>query len=291
MVNYEVTKENEEMILGSVPTHVEDLFSFRRKERNGYNSVRINTVPRLQELFLNQTTIDIMSMFDGERTCNEVLDMLVKTYPDVPKQTLKNDFMKVASLLSRFQMINWVERNPFMAEYNMTFGDYSFELLDDTDIRGMMDFLEKNEANLKWNNIMHEYKNYDELYIRDMLFNFTEDFFAIKSGNDILALASMKYSVNVKSSVAAIGVLVGEELYMNDLIRGMLEYYDRQPFGGRVTKIKVQMIDANSEEIRNEKMEKLLLQNGFVYENTCKKEYKGMDLKNYCYFIAEGENA
>ena len=42
-------------------------------------------------------------------------------YPDIQRQVIANDVVKNLSVLSRFQLIEWKERNPFMKKLCVAF--------------------------------------------------------------------------------------------------------------------------------------------------------------------------
>ena len=108
-------------------------------------------------------------------------------YPDIQRQVIANDVVKNLSVLSRFQLIEWKERNPFMKKLCVAFeGNKEFELLDEGDIREIITFIKANSKNVRFLNVMSRFEPYyDELFIRDVLFNFTEDFFAVRENGEI----------------------------------------------------------------------------------------------------------
>ena len=108
-------------------------------------------------------------------------------YPDIQRQVIANDVVKNLSVLSRFQLIEWKERNPFMKKLCVAFeGNKEFELLDEGDIREIITFIKANSKNVRFLNVMSRFEPYyDELFIRDVLFNFTEDFFAVRENGHI----------------------------------------------------------------------------------------------------------
>lgn len=65
---------------------------------------------------------------------------------------------------------------------------------------------------------------YDELFIRDVLFNFTEDFFAVRENGEIKGIATLKYTTNLDSTVCSLGLLIAQAGYEESLLTGIVEY-------------------------------------------------------------------
>lgn len=272
----------ENNLITAIPIYKKEVFSFLRNEKNGNISVRLKTLPRLQELFFNETSFEILNLCDGERNCKKILEIFCKNHPKIDKSILNDDFVKIMTLMNKLQIISWKERNPFMDELKLTIDNFYFELLDDTHIREIVKFI-SNAKDLQWVNLMHDYKYYNELYIREMLFNYAEDFFGLrKNTGELVGIISIKYSVNIKSSVSHIGILICEEEHMSNLIKGMLTFSGKKPLNTNIFKIKVQILEEESSKYM--KFINILKNNGFSVENISLKEFKGKDLVNYCYY-------
>lgn len=272
----------DESVKLAIPVY-EQSFSFIRDELDGNKSVRLKTLPRVQELFLNQTSFEILELCDGKRNCEEILSCMLNKYLNVSKDILYKDFFNIIMLMSKFQIISWRERNPFMNKTEIKIEELKFELLDDTNIREIIKFVNERKEDLQWINLMHDYRNYSELYIREMLFNYAEDFFALRNtSNDIIGLISIKYSVNSKSSVGHIGIIVCDRIYLDTLVRGIVQFSGSKCINPLISKIKVQILKDDFDEMAE--LISVLKNSGFVLENTSIKEFKGKDLMNYCYY-------
>ena len=273
----------ESILKEAIPIYKKEVFSFIRNEKEGNVSVRLRTLPRLQELFFNETSFEILNLCDGKRNCEDILEIFCKTHSGVSKNVLSVDFIRIIKLMSKLQIISWKARNPFMSQLKVKLGDLSFELLDDTNIREIVKFLHNNEKDLQWMNLMHDYKNYNELYIREMLFNYAEDFFGLRRNDGkIIGMVSIKYSVNIKSSVSHIGILICKDENMARLIKGITKFSGKEPLNTKISKIKVQMLSDESSKYKM--FTDILKENGFVLEEKSLKEFKGMDLLNYSYY-------
>ncbi len=189
------------------------------------------------------------------------------------------------------QLIEWKERNPFMKKLCVAFeGNKEFELLDEGDIREIITFIKANSKNVRFLNVMSRFEPYyDELFIRDVLFNFTEDFFAVRENGEIKGIATLKYTTNLDSTVCSLGLLIAQAGYEESLLTGIVEYS-----GGTcnraMVKIKVQLpekdCDAKAEFIEN------LQTHGFIKENISLGEFQGGNVCNYCFFYEkEGSKA
>lgn len=65
----------------------------------------------------------------------EILSCMLNKYLNVSKDILYKDFFNIIMLMSKFQIISWRERNPFMNKTEIKIEELKFELLDDTNIR------------------------------------------------------------------------------------------------------------------------------------------------------------
>ena len=283
MLEFKKDVTEDDYLFWAVPFYDTNVFTFKRNEKNGNVSVRLKTLPRLQELFFNETSFKILNLCDGRKNCKELLMLFCESYPNIDRERLKNDFFKIITFMSKFQIISWKERNPLMSVLSIRIGRYNFELLDDTHIREILSFIKNNSGNLQWMNLMHDYKNYDELYIREMLFNYAEDFFGLREENgDLVGLASIKYSVNPKSSVSHVGLLISESTYVDDLIKGIVTVSGKRPLNSEISKIKIQILEIDLPKYKF--FIDILRKNNFVVENVSIKEFKGKNLVNYCYY-------
>lgn len=162
-----------------------------------------------------------------------------------------------------------------------------FELLDESDIRELISFISENEKDVQFINVMSKREAYcDELFLRDVLFNFTEDFFVIRKADKIKGLISLKYHTNINSTVCSVGIFITPEEYISELLSGIANYSSKT-CNRPISKIKLQILEKDCE------FQKLLIEKlldcGFVEENISLKEYQGQNICNYSFYYEEEE--
>ena len=72
MYDFKMTARLRTNIMKQRPIFEQKNFSFRREEKEGYISVRSTNLPRLQELFLNRTTQNILKKCNGSNTVEQI---------------------------------------------------------------------------------------------------------------------------------------------------------------------------------------------------------------------------
>lgn len=283
MYDFTMTAMLRKRIMKEKPIFKQSNFSFYRLENGGYISVRSSNVPRLQELFLNRTSQNILEECNGCNTVEQIIKNISDLYPHVQRQTIANDVVTNLSVLTRYQLIEWKERNPFMKSLCTTMeGNRKFELLDEGNIRELIAFIRENSSSIKFLNIMSKLEPYyDELFLRDVLFNFTEDFFAVRENGEIKGIITLKYSTNMNSTVCSLGLMIATEEYADILLSGIVTH-SANTCNRLVTKIKVQILEKDC-EAKADLINKLL-SNGFMRENISLKEFQGENICNYSFF-------
>lgn len=268
------------------PIFEEKNYSFWRHEKKGCISVRSKNVPRLQELFLNQTSQKVLNLCNGGNSIKSIVGEISREYPDIPVDTIENDIINNVSVLSRYQLISWKERNPFMKILCENINETStFELLDEGNIRELLKFIKEHSKELQFMNFMSRMEVYlDEVYIRDLLFNFSEDFFVIREKNEIAALISLKYHSNMNSTVCSIGIIMGIEKYIPQLLKGITTY-SKETCNRRMSKIKIQILEKDRD--KNSELITELMRQGFQQEGSTLKEYEGDNICNFSYYYQE----
>lgn len=291
MYDYDISLQTGQHVLMKIPLFEESNFSFKRVENNGYISVRSKNVPKLHELFLNSTSQQIINQCNGKNTVEQIIRNLSDVYPNIQRQVLGNDILKNLTILSRYQLITWLGRNPFMKKLCENISGLEFTLLDEGDIRDILEFINIKEdaSKLQYLNLMSGVEIYtDELYLREVLFSFSEDFFAIKDKDEIKGIISLKYHPNLKSTVCNVGIICCEEGYVKNLLEGVTQY-SYHTCTREVYKIKIALI-AESES-GNNTLAPYLEEFGFTNEGRLKKEIDGNDILNYSYYYKTEEEA
>lgn len=57
----------ENNLMEAIPIYEKEVFSFIRNEKEGNVSVRLRTLPRLQELFFNETSFEILNLCNDKK--------------------------------------------------------------------------------------------------------------------------------------------------------------------------------------------------------------------------------
>ena len=91
MYDFKMTARLRTNIMKQRPIFEQKNFSFRREEKEGYISVRSTNLPRLQELFLNRTTQNILKKCNGSNTVEQIIRIISDMYPDIQRQVIAND--------------------------------------------------------------------------------------------------------------------------------------------------------------------------------------------------------
>lgn len=88
MYDFKMTARLRTNIMKQRPIFEQKNFSFRREEKEGYISVRSTNLPRLQELFLNRTTQNILKKCNGSNTVEQIIRIISDMYPDIQRQVI-----------------------------------------------------------------------------------------------------------------------------------------------------------------------------------------------------------
>ena len=71
----------------------------------------------------------ILKKCNGSNTVEQIIRIISDMYPDIQRQVIANDVVKNLSVLSRFQLIEWKERNPFMKKLCVTINMILFRFI------------------------------------------------------------------------------------------------------------------------------------------------------------------
>lgn len=275
-------------IMNAVPIYKENRIAFKRDEKDGYVSVRLNTIPSLQEIFLNSSSIDVLNNCTGTNSVEKIINILSEKYSEVDKDILQEDVVSILESFSQLQIVIWHDKNPFNSNYSIDVDNYKFELLSERNIREIIHFIDnstKNDiSNFVWYRIFSDKFFYNEIYLREMLFKFSEDFFAIRNReSEIVGLISLKYNNSTLSSVGHLGLLICEKSMLQITIKCLVDFPVEKLSRMNICKYKIQI---KEDDFTSDKfLIKSLINNGFINEGKSKKEYRGLDLENYCFYI------
>lgn len=269
----------------SIPKFIEDHVEFQRDEKFGFISIRSNKLPRLQELFFNPTAVEVIKECDGKTSVFSIIDKMRRKY-GLDYNDIKRDILEILFIFNRFQFIKWVDGGNDMQNKVIAKSDgLTVEVLDESEIRALISFLKLHKNDIKYIHLMSNYKVYlEELYLREALFSYSEDFYVMKNGNDISSIISIKYNKNTKSTVASIGIMCGN---INELefILDAIQTLSNDISEFKVNKLKIQFIKGNVDK----NILEFLNRKNFNLEFTAKAELDGKDIEHYSYFFNDGE--
>lgn len=284
-MNIEEVREDE--VLKGIPLFTEDRLTFKRKEKKGYISINSKFAPKLHELFLNSTTQLIMEKCDGQHSVQDIIKELLTLYQNVSEEELQKDVILTLMNLYKFQLITWEKEDPFMYNIVENLGNQSFCSVQEGDIRELLRFIKDHMDKPDMLQYIHPLSikdiYYDEINLRDMLFNYEEDFYVLKIDGEIRGLISLRLSKSIKSSVSSVGIIICESEYTEFLLKCLNEYAVSISMRD-VSKIKMQIVQ-ESETIIQTKIESVLIKLGYELESILKKEIEFKNLKVYSYFM------
>ena len=100
---------------------------------------------------MNQTSQKVLNLCNGGNSIKSIVGEISREYPDIPVDTIENDIINNVSVLSRYQLISWKERNPFMKILCENINETStFELLDEGNIRELLKFIKEHSKELQF---------------------------------------------------------------------------------------------------------------------------------------------
>ncbi len=270
-----------ESIMNSIPKFAKESVDFFRREKEGFISIRSNRLPRMQELFFNHTAQEIFEMCDGINTTSQIVLFMREKYK-LEYEEAKKDVLDILFALSRFQFIDWIRDEGFMEnKIIVQTEDYRVTVVDESEVRELLNFFKRSNECVQYTHILTNKDIYsEELFLREALFSYTEDFYVIKYGNEIKGVVSIKYNNNTNSTVASIGIMSGSIENIRIILKKIVSSSNNiSEF--KAKKIKVQFIRGNM----SEKILKLFEEQNFVLEYIAKCELNGNDIETYSYFF------
>lgn len=260
------------------PIFIQESVYFMRDEKNEYKSLRLKYLPKLEELFLDKMSAEILELSDGERTINEIAEELIVRHGYQDSKRVHEDTLRMIDTFYGLQMVK-VERSAGnMSERTCINEMRKYERLEPDNIRELLEYLDDEKDILYMDHLKNISIYKDELYLRDVMFNFTEDFYVTRDARgNITALFSIRYYRNVDVSYGMIGIVKGDVSLSLELIKGVLNSLREDG----INKIKIQEVEQSKE------LEMIIEHTGFQYEYLAQKEYRGMDVTNYYKLVGE----
>lgn len=265
---------------------------YLREEKNGYFSMLSNNGDPNYSI-INKTSKQILDLCDGNKSVDNLWNIMCDQYTNVPKDMLKKDLLIALGELTRLNAIEWESKdnmstNPFVLKASAVITDQiSVSLAGENDIRDISSFLgtfiknynETDESDYKyfWGTDYREYTS--PMIVRQCLYSYFKDFFVVKQQGDVLGLVVVKPANELFLHDATIQMFdVPKELFKS-VIFEIMNYYAAFPFK-KITSLKVLLaenyVNSNSQIVEE------LAELGFSLNCVGKKEYgDGEDLHTY----------
>lgn len=232
-------------VLNGFPYFSPDRISFKREEKNGYISIHSKYAPKLHELFLNSTTQIILEKCTGDNDVIHIIDELTALFVNVSKEEIKEDVIDTLMSLYQYQLVTWKGEDPFMYSLIEIVDGRKFHSVGEADIRKILKFVTDNINESSVLQYMHPLSlkeiYMDELYLRETLFNYEEDFYFIEDKEEITGLISLRYSKSVKSSVSSVGIILCKPEDLKFTCKCLTEFATSISLRN-VSKIKLQLV-------------------------------------------------
>jgi len=269
----------------SIPIFDKSNLAYIREEKKGFVTLISKNHPEMRELVINSTSNEMLQLCDGNNSVGDILNSLTKKYYKVPEEVLKKDLSNLYGNMSRLGILDWKTENPFILEREVILDDtHSLKVCSEENFRELYNFY-KDGLNNKFSqaeNIVYfcPYTikdEYGEISIRQKIFSYTEEFFALYNKDKLEGLLSIKLPMNPSQS-AMIRTCIVPKNYMEPLLNygfETLPYISVVP----VTKVKF-MTDKLAETDSTKIISAYLEKDSFVSEGIYKNEIGfGHDIK------------
>ncbi|MDP4145191.1 MAG: PqqD family protein [Bacillota bacterium] len=271
------------------PVFVKDNVEYARNEKNGFVSCHSNKALFLNDLIINPIGIIILELCDGTRNVVEIIDTMLEKYKGVTRERISEDLIKVLYQYTTIGLVDWIGGNPFMYDLEKQINEnYTITLAKEEDFRDICTFFKedilKREGMLNYINPgikLDEYRS--EVYLREKLFAYSEEFFLLKKDGKIEGMLSVVQPVNKfslkKTTVAGFGVLSLPVEYASAVINFAKELTPEISVAN-VSKMKLLVIKDGSV---SEEVVSHFQNSGFESECLLRHEVGEKDLEVYSY--------
>jgi hypothetical protein len=268
------------------PVFKKENLLYEREEKEGYWTITSRVHPEARELIINPTARNILELTDGSRTMNEIELDFINKYPEVPKEKIKTDIFRTLGSFTRLGIVEWVGDNPFLYKKEEPLTDgYSLSIAQEENLRNIESFIKSMEDPSKLQEGIVFYKNpliikgeYSELFLRQKLFAFSEEFFLLRKDSEIKGMISISLPVHPKEFGATLRLVICPEKFLKDLFKYSRDYL---PYLVVRDVSKVEFYETASAVVNNA-FKRFLLAEGFTKEAELKDELGfGKDLVIY----------
>jgi hypothetical protein len=251
-----------------------DNLLFYREEKEGYWTITSKHHPEIRELVINKTTKNILDYCDGQRTINDITNILKKEFPTVSIKVFEKDVSNTLANFSRLMLIEWDGENPFLFKREEYFEDnYFFRVGQEEDIHGILNFIEANKEigakKIVYKNKFLREEDYVEIVLRHRIFNYAEEFFFLEKDDKIYGLISVILPTGSLSQAARIKLIICPIKYLKGLFRYPLDTLPHISISN-VTKVRINHF---TDEQLDEELLRTITDEGFTQECILSDEF------------------
>lgn len=188
---------------------------FERDE--GAGTLLISNTGIDDSIIINSTAAEILNLIDGNKRIVDIIECMSKKYSNIEYKTIKNDLDNVLKNLYKRDII-YFESEDIMEDKNIIsiFKTYKVEKLSEIDFKKIINYLSSKNKKIQY---INNYNNveYTEIMIRNRLFKYMEEFFALRNNEDkIIALVSFYKNTTSFGCFYLNGILAYNENIEND---------------------------------------------------------------------------
>jgi hypothetical protein len=265
--------------MNSLPLFKKELLSYAREEKNGYWTIIPKLHGETRELMINNTSKLILELADGKKDIEEIVAILKDKYPLITINKLSEDTEYALALFSRLSIVQWTGENPFLFKRERyTENEVHFSIGTEDDLLAIYNFFKLNNYNaslyeenkstiIAYRSPFNMPYSYEELALRQKLFNNIEDFFLLWENDKLIGIISFALPAGPFYAAAFETVICPKEH-----IKDLLQYAkDTLPFIAvkDIAKIKIYF----DTKLKNTVLLDLLIAEGFQQEAVVRNEF------------------
>lgn len=262
------------------PTFKNEHLEYFRQEKDGYWTFLSKRHPEVRELLVNATGKQVLDLCDGTRTEEDIVKAMKDLYPEAPLDLITKDVSKILTNYSRVAIVTWDGENPYLFKREQYLDDdYFGRIGTEEDIEVIMQFAkEEQDGKVHFASPFCKDFDFDEIVLRQRIFNYNEEFFFLEKDNKIEGMISVALPVGNESHAGRIKTINCPKEQLGTLLKYTL---DTLPYIGvvKLTKIKV---DEDMTNQMDPEILAVLTEEGFFEEVVMKEELGfGRDLREW----------
>ncbi|MCL2381145.1 MAG: PqqD family protein [Treponema sp.] len=163
------------------PIFDKEAFDFLREEKEKNYTILLKAHPELTELFVNQTTMDILNLCNGSNTLSDILKIQKSKYSSVDENTITNDVASILTKFTNFSVINWDEDfNPYLITHQKYFENgYNIKIAEEREGLEILEKVNNLDESSSYLSAHFLKSQYTDLSIRYKIFYKSEEFFLL----------------------------------------------------------------------------------------------------------------